>query len=250
MTDVSGPALLARIIAHRGASGDAPENTLAALSLAADHGASCVEIDVSISADHVPFVHHDDNLDRCTTNGSGLLCEHSAAELDQLDASKGIADFHGEPLPRLSAVFELLEARGVGLNLEIKPRRGLEKETVEAICTLIEKSWPSHLPLVISSFNWQSLAIARQTLSQVPRGLLVRGIPDDWQARMAEFGCRNIHCEGAVLTPLQTAELRAADVGVYCYTVNDMDKARALLDAGAHGVITDYPKRLAEHLET
>ncbi len=249
MADDSGPALLARIIAHRGASGDAPENTLAALSLAADHGASCVEIDVSISADHVPFVHHDDNLDRCT-NGTGLLCERSAAELDQLDASKGMADFHGEPLPRLSAVFELLEARGLGLNLEIKPRRGLETETVEAICALIEKRWPSHLPLVFSSFNWQSLAIARESLPRIPRALLVGGIPDDWQPRMAEFGCRNIHCDGAVLTPQQTAELRAADVGIYCYTINDVEKARALLDAGAHGVFTDYPRHLADHLGT
>ena len=249
MTDVSGPALLARIIAHRGASGDAPENTLAALSLAADHGASCVEIDVSISADHVPFVHHDDNLDRCTS-GTGLLCERRARELDQLDASKGMADFQGEPLPRLSAVLELLEARGLGLNLEIKPRHGLENQTVEAICALIEKRWLDHLPLVFSSFSWQSLAIARQSLPQVPRALLVGGIPEDWQARMAEFGCRNMHCDGAVLTPQQTAELRAANVGVYCYTVNDVDKARALLDAGAHGVFTDYPKRLAEHLGT
>ena len=249
MAVVSGPALLARIIAHRGASGDAPENTLAALSLAADHGASCVEIDVSISADHVPFVHHDDKLDRCTT-GTGLLCEHNAAELDQLDASKGMADFHGEPLPRLSAVLELLEARGLGLNLEIKPRRGLETETVEAICARIEKRWPSHLPLVFSSFSWQSLAIARERLPQIPRALLVGDIPDDWQLRIAEFGCRNIHCDGAVLTPEQTAELRAATVGVYCYTVNDVDQARALLNAGAHGVFTDYPKLLAEHLGT
>ncbi len=249
MADVSGPALLARIIAHRGASGDAPENTLAALSLAADQGARCVEIDVSISADYIPFVHHDDNLDRCTS-GTGLLCEHRAAELDQLDASKGMADFHGESLPRLSAVFELLKARGLGLNLEIKPRRGMENQTVEAICALIEKRWPDHLPLVFSSFSWPSLAIARQSLPQVPRALLVGGIPDDWQARMAEFGCRNIHCDGAVLTPLQTAELRAADVGIYCYTVNDVDRAKALLDTGAHGVFTDYPKRLADYLGT
>lgn len=249
MADVSGPALLARIIAHRGASGNAPENTLAALSLAADHGASCVEIDVSISADQVPFVHHDDRLDRCTT-GTGLLCEHSAAELDQLDASNGMPEFRGEPLPRLSAVIELLEARGLGLNLEIKPRRGLENQTVEAICALIEKRWPSHLPLVFSSFSWQSLAIARQSLSQIPRGLLVGGIPNDWQARMAEFGCRNIHCDGAVLTPQQSAELRSADVGVYCYTVNDVAQARALLHAGANGVFTDYPKRLTEQLGT
>lgn len=249
MSDNKGPALLAPIIAHRGASGDAPENTLAALALAADQGARCVEIDVSISADQVPFVHHDDDLDRCTT-GHGLLCEHDAAVLDRLDASKGMADFAGEPLPRLSAVFDLLEARGVGLNLEIKPYRGLEEKTVDAICTLVEQRWPRHLPLVFSSFSRESLAAARQRLPGVPRGLLVEAVPDDWPSQLCELGCRNIHCDGDALTIEQIKALRKADVGIYCYTVNDVERARILLDAGVHGIITDYPRHLAEHLET
>lgn len=258
MSDASGPALLARIIAHRGASGDAPENTLAALALAADHGASCVEIDVSISADGVPFVHHDDKLDRCTT-GQGLLCEHTAAELDLLDASKGMADFSGEVLPRLSAVFDLLEARGLGLNLEIKPRQGLERETVEAICTLVEKRWPAHLPLVFSSFSRECLALSRERLPDVARGLLVGGIPEDWEALTEQYGCRNIHCSGSSLTADEIRMLRQADLGIYCYTVNDPELAARLLgtehsnDAkgnGVHGIFTDYPKLLAAHLET
>jgi glycerophosphoryl diester phosphodiesterase len=248
MTEAAGPALLARVIAHRGASGDAPENTLGALALAADHGASCVEIDVSISADHVPFVHHDDTLERCTS-GSGLLCEHTATELDQLDASCGWPDFQGEPLPRLSAVIDLLNARGLGLNLEIKPRKGLETETVDAICAAVERHWPAHLPLVFSSFSRLSLAAAKRRLADVPRALLVGGIPVNWQELMATYGCRNIHCDGAVLTPGQTRRLRQAGVGIYCYTINDVERARALLDAGVHGIFTDYPQRLASYLE-
>lgn len=264
MSDASGPALLAPIIAHRGASGDAPENTLAALSLAADHGASCAEIDVSISSDGIPYVHHDDKLDRCTT-GQGLLCEHSAAELDLLDASKGMPDFAGEPLPRLSAVFDLLIARGLGLNLEIKPRKGLEEDTVEAICTLIEDRWPAHLPLVFSSFNWSSLGMAMTRLPRVPRALLVGPIPDNWQALVTEYGCRNIHCDGASLKPEQTRKLRQAGLGIYCYTVNDTTLAERLFDlegdkranaprigdsdTGVHGIFTDYPKRLSAHFE-
>ncbi|NND92431.1 MAG: glycerophosphodiester phosphodiesterase [Granulosicoccus sp.] len=249
MTDATGPAILATIIAHRGASGDAPENTLAALSLAADHGARCVEIDVSISSDGVPFVHHDDTLERCTT-GKGLLCEHLAVDLDQLDASKGMPDYAGEVLPRLSAVIDLLEARGLGLNLEIKPRKGLEDETVEAICKLIEGRWPAHLPLVFSSFSRPSLTAALHRLPAVARALLVGAIPDNWQSLVLQYGCRNIHCDGSKLTATQGAALRQADLGVYCYTVNEVDRARTLLKAGAHGVFTDYPKLLARHLET
>ena len=247
MTDTIEPALLSPVIAHRGASGDAPENTLAALSLAADHGANCVEIDVSISADGVPFVHHDDTLNRCT-NGRGLLCEHTAAELDLLDASKSMPAFRGEPLPRLSAVIDLLTARGLGLNLEIKPRKGLEAPTVEAICTMIESQWPSHLPLVFSSFSQLSLAAARDRLPDIARALLLGPIPKNWQALVDDYACRNVHCDGAALTPAQTTAMRSAGLGVYCYTVNEADKARALLDAGAHGVFTDYPKHLIHQL--
>ncbi len=259
MSDATGPALLAPIIAHRGASGDAPENTLAALSLAADHGASCVEIDVSISADGIPFVHHDNKLDRCTT-GQGFLCEHSAAELDLLDASKGMPGFEGEPLPRLEAVFDLLEARGLGLNLEIKPREGLEAPTVDAIGALVERRWPSHLPLVISSFSRSSLALSRERIPDIPRALLVGAIPDDWQALVETYGCRNIHCDGSSLTPEQARELRLAGLGIYCYTVNEPELAARLLGidketgaqgdtaTAAHGIFTDYPKLLAEYL--
>lgn len=248
MTASTIPAHLPAVIAHRGASGDAPENTLAAMNLAADQGASCVEIDVSISADGVPFVHHDDTLDRCTT-GSGLLCEHSAQELDRLDASKATPEFAGEPLPRLSALIELLDARGLGLNLEIKPRKGLEEATVEAICQQIEASWPSHLSLVFSSFSSASLSYAQQRLPQIARALLVGGIPDDWQSLVATYGCQNIHCAANTLTAERAMQLRESGIGVYCYTVNDVEQARQLLEFGAHGVFTDYPGQLLNSLE-
>jgi len=69
-----------KIIAHRGASGDAPENTLAAIKMAADHGATWIEIDVNISRDAVPVLFHDDGLSRCS-NGKGLVIEHTLTSL-------------------------------------------------------------------------------------------------------------------------------------------------------------------------
>ncbi|MFT4727457.1 MAG: glycerophosphoryl diester phosphodiesterase [Granulosicoccus sp.] len=248
MTKANGPAWLATVIAHRGASGDAPENTNAALTLAADHGATCVEIDVSISSDRIPFVHHDDTLDRCT-NGSGLLSEQSAESLDLLDASKGMNNFAGEPLPRLSSVIDLLIQRSIGLNLEIKPQKGLELETVDAICNMIESDWPSDLPLVFSSFSRLSLELAKKRLPDIARGLLVDALPEDWQALIDLYECRNIHCDGTTLSADQARVLADAGLGVYCYTVNDPDAAKRLLASGVHGVFTDYPQRLMKSLE-
>lgn len=248
MTTIIEPALLASVIAHRGASGEAPENTLAAMALAYEQGARCVEIDVSISADHVPFVHHDDTLDRCTS-GSGLLCEHTADQLDSLHACKRIAGFDNEPLPRLSAVFDYLIQHEMGLNLEIKPRQGLEAATVEAVCSLVETSWPAHLPMVFSSFSRPSLMCAKQRLPDIPRGLLVGSLPDDWLQLVERYACRNLHCEGARLSPQQAEQLCDKGLGVYCYTVNDVSVAQNLLDSGIHGVITDYPQRLLSALQ-
>jgi len=199
----TGHAPLAPVIAHRGASGEAPENTLAALSLAADMGARCVEIDVSISQDNVGFVHHDHQLQRCTS-GQGLLTEHSAAQLDLLDASTAHADYHGEVLPRLTAAIDLLKARGMGLNLEIKPYKGLEQRTVNVICDTIEEHWPSHLPLVFSSFSHVSLGLALQRLPHIPRALLLGPISDDWSELMHRYECRNVHCSAGELTQEQS----------------------------------------------
>lgn len=247
MKEPTGLGALAAVIAHRGASGEAPENTVAALKLAADQGAKCVEIDVSISSDHIPFVHHDDTLDRCT-NGSGLLSEQSAQSLDQLIASKGNEAYADEPIPRLAAVINFLSQRNVGLNLEIKPQDGLEHDTVEAICKMIESSWPSDLTLVFSSFSQLSLELVHKRLPDVPRGLLVEELPEDWQQLIDRYECCNLHCDASKLTQDQTKALLSYDLGVYCYTVNDVDKAKELLAWGVHGVFTDHPKLMLESL--
>jgi len=241
------PALLNRVIAHRGASGNAPENTLAAISLAHSFGAMCVELDASISQDNVPFVHHDDRLDRCT-NGSGLLCAHDAATLDNLVADAGMSEFSGEPLPRLSAAIELLSRLQMGLNLEIKPAPGLEEPTALAVCDAIRDSWPGDLPLVLSSFNQKSLAVARDALPGAARALIVGAVPDDWRHQTQQLQCRNLHTAAALLEEHQAKEITDSGLGLYCFTVNEVDEARKLLALGVNGVFTDYPAELIRAL--
>ena len=248
-----GPALLAPVVAHRGASGGAPENTLGAIRLAAEQGARCVEIDVSISRDGVPYVHHDDTLDRCTS-GEGRLCERDAAELDALTADRRATGFEegnveashwlGEPLPRLAAAITLCDELELGLNLEIKPMKSLEERTARAICSLVKRHWPERLPLVFSSFSPSALDAARSVLPDTPRALLVGKVPADWQSRLARHGCRNLHCDGHRLDTATARAVRAAGAGLYCYTVNDPELGRRLIDDGAHGVITDHPGRM------
>ena len=245
--NASRNATLAKIIAHRGASGDAPENTLGALSLAAEHGASCVEIDVSISADNIPFVHHDDTLERCTS-GSGLLSALNASELDKLTAGKGMAGYENEPLPRLSAVIELLVEHNLGLNLEIKPQTGLEERTCRAISSMVLSQWPERLPLVFSSFSELSLAYVRDMAPDIPRGLLVESIPANVEELVERYRCQNVHCHGKQLDRSAAVQIKSLDLGLYCYTVNSSNDAKTLFDFGVDGIFTDYPKRLLSEL--
>lgn len=236
-------ATLTNIIAHRGASGDAPENTLGALALAAEHGATCVEIDVSISADNIPFVHHDDSLERCTS-GRGLLSALHANELDTLTAGKGMPGYENEPLPRLSAVIALLIEHGLGLNLEIKPQKGLEERTCKAISAMMLDEWPDHLPLVFSSFSEPSLGYALDMAPEIPRGLLVEGIPNNVDELVDRYQCQNVHCQSKQLDRADAARIKSRELGLYCYTVNSVDDAKTLFDFGVDGIFTDYPKRL------
>jgi len=233
-------APLARIIAHRGASADAPENTLSALQLAVEQGATCVEIDVSISSDGVAFVHHDAQLQRCTT-GEGLLCEHTAEELDQLSAGKDQPGFENEPLPRLSAVVALLIRLEVGLNLEIKSYNDLQKPTVDAICSELQKAWPAQLPLVLSCFDHSCLELARECMPTIARAPLVGAVPDDWAELMQHHDAHNLHCAENLLNEKAARQVTNAGYGLYCYTVNDARRARTLLSWGVHGIFTDYP---------
>ena len=238
---------LGRVIAHRGASGDAPENTISALELAVAQGARCVEIDVSISADQVPYVHHDHKLERCTS-GSGLLCEHSASDLDRLTAGGNWQGFDSEPLPRLEAVVHLLIKHQTGLNLEIKPYKGLEIPTVEAICAMLNDTWPSELPIIISSFNHDCLAMSRKCSPEIARAPLVGAIPDNWLALMQRYDAQNLHCDQKSLDPGLAREVVNAGYGLYCYTVNDSERAQILFNHGVHGVFTDYPRQLRSAL--
>lgn len=245
MTD---PALLAKIVAHRGASGSAPENTLAAIKLAHEAGATCVELDASISSDNIAFIHHDDTLDRCT-NASGYLCSHSADELDKVSADKGMADYTGEPLPRLSAAIALLNNLQMGLNLEIKPTPGLEEPTALAVCDTICDNWPIDLPLVLSSFSREALAVARDTLPSVARALIVCAVPSNWHHQTQLLQCRNLHTAAELLTEQQAQEITAAGLGLYCFTVNEAADAHRLLAMGVNGVFSDYPAELLSAIE-
>lgn len=235
-------------IAHRGAGKLAPENTLAAFRLGAQHGYRAFECDVKLSADGVPFLLHDDTLDR-TTNAQGDAGARHWAELAQLDAGAwhGSA-FAGEPLPSLEAIADFCLRGGHALNLEIKPSLGRERETGEVVARKAARLWAgSALPPLLSSFAAAALEGARSGAPQLPRALLLDALADAWFERALAQGCVAVVAHHTLVDHAMIERLHAVGLRVLAYTVNGEAVARRLMKFGIDGLITDAVDRLAPH---
>lgn len=236
--------ILPGIIAHRGASIEAPENTLAAIARAAERGAGGVELDVAISADGVPVILHDDTLDR-TTNGRGPIIDQPYPALAALDAGAWFsAEFHGERVPTLAAAAALILDRDMALNLEIKPPPGHDKETAERAIAVLTACWPSYGRLLISSFSVEALKEARDLAPHWPRGLITGAPPADWRDVMKSLGCVSLHCSASSVTPSLVEEVHKEGYRLLVWTVNEASKARKFFASGVDGIITDDPGKL------
>lgn len=227
-------------IAHRGAGRLAPENTLAAFREGARHGYQAFECDVKLSADGVPFLLHDDTLER-TTSGQGPAATWPWAALSQLDAGGWHSATHaGEPPASLQAVGTWLRRNGLHLNLELKPNPGQAHETGAQVARAVAREWAGcAVPPLLSSFEPEALVGARAAAPQLPRALLVDEDRAGWLAEALALGCCAVVTQHRWLQVAQIQAAHAQGLKVLCYTVNDPAEARRLQAAGIDGLITD-----------
>jgi glycerophosphoryl diester phosphodiesterase len=234
-------------IAHRGAGKLAPENTLAAFRLGARHGYRAFECDVKLSADGVPFLLHDDTLQR-TTSGQGRAGDLPWAGLSKLDAGAWHSRaYAGEPPPSLEALARFVQANGHLLNIEIKPTPGLEARTGTAVANLVARVW-SGVPPLLSSFSPESLAAAAQAQPVLPRALLLDTPWDGWFERVEALACVAVVSQHRLMDAALIGRLRAAGLRALCYTVNEDAEAERLQQLGIDGIITDAVDRFAPGL--
>jgi glycerophosphoryl diester phosphodiesterase len=229
-----------RYAAHRGAGKLAPENTLAAMHVGYAHGYRMVEFDVKLSGDGVPFLLHDDTLDR-TTTGCGRADALTWAELAKLDAGSWHSPEHaGEPLPTLAAVARWAIANGVACNIEIKPTPGRERETGAAVAIDALTLWGDAVLLpLLSSFSETALSAARSAVPEVPRALLLDRVPHDWGERLSNLECIAIDVDYRALDEAQIADVHLEGYRVMTYTPNDPPVVESLLAWGVDCIITD-----------
>jgi glycerophosphoryl diester phosphodiesterase len=234
-------ALLA--IAHRGASGHAPENTFAAFRKAIAMGAGFIETDLQLSRDARFVAIHDATVNR-TTNGQGAVHDLTLAELRRLDAGSWFgSEFAGERIPTIEEILEFAKKHDVVFYLEMKPSGSWGSE--HALISALRESGEIARTVVIS-FDPVILAGVRKIEPTVMTGLLFEGQISDPVAKAIEIGARQVAVRGSLVTPRLLKEARQRDLQVVCWTVNHPGHMRLLVEAGVDGIISDYPDRLLE----
>lgn len=232
------------IIAHRGASSLAPENTFAAFDRALDAGADGIEFDLQLSRDKIPIVIHDENLER-TTTGSGMVQDFNLADIKSFDAGTWFsAEFSGEKVPALEEVFERYNNSGLLFNLELKNSamdyQGLEEAVLKCIAEYgLEKR------VVISSFNHQSLVRCKKLNPDIRTGMLYfEALESPWE-RALTLGCYSAHPFFYYLqAPEVLAGFKNNSLPIYAWTVNDPEQMEYLVKNQVEAIITDYPQVL------
>jgi glycerophosphoryl diester phosphodiesterase len=233
------------VIAHRGASSYAPENTLAAFDLALRMGARHLELDVESTRDDRVVVIHDDTVDR-TTDGSGPVTEHTLAALRALDAGSWFdARFAGERIPTLDDVLERYRGRA-HLHVEIKGRSpALAARTVD----LIRRHGMAG-EVTITSFQVERLQEIRACAPELPAGWLIARVTDTTLARAHALGLVQLCPRADTVTPELVDRLHAAGFVVRAWGVTTEDLMRRVVEAGAGGMTVNFPDRALAYLRS
>ena len=236
-------------IAHRGAGKLAPENTLAAFRLGANHGYRAFECDVKLSADGVPFLLHDATLQR-TTSGHDVAARLTWSELSRLDAGAWHSrQYAGEPLPSLAGIAAYCIRNGFALNIEIKPNPGDEAETGRVVANEAARLWADQaVQPLLSSFEPESLAAAGEAQPELRRALLLDSLRDGWFDEVHALGCTAVVTNYKVMEAEVIGRLHGVGLRALVYTVNDSVAARQLIESGIDGVITDAVDRFSPAL--
>ena len=249
------PAPAQEIIAHRGYSAAAPENTLAAFTLAWESGVDCCELDLHLSSDAEIVVIHDKNTER-TCGANHLVAATPARVLTALDAgSWKHPQWHRERIPTLAEALATLPLGKQRFFLEVK----CGPEVIPPLSAALQSWQPRAAQLAIISFNSEVCAAAKAALPWLPVYQLA-----SWKKsgsdRPNHLGtliarARRDHLDGLNLSrdwpwsPEMLAEIRAAGLQAFVWTVNDPDEARRFKSLQVDGITTDDPVKLRRALD-
>ncbi|MGL1887937.1 MAG: glycerophosphodiester phosphodiesterase family protein [Reichenbachiella sp.] len=248
-----------KIVGHKGASGVAPENTLASFQKAIDLGADMIEIDVHYTKDGEVVVFHDETVDR-TTNGTGMIHKMTLAEVKALDAGSWFGDhdqYRGEQIPTLQETIDLIHGK-IELVIDIKSKghlyyEGFSKRIVEIINEKGAKDWT-----VVQAYEEVYLEDAFEADSTIQMKKIMMGEEEthllafyvnaksftDHRNKHEFYNTLNPHF--TTLSQRRLFRFKARGYKVFTYVVNEREDMIKMLNMGVDGIITDYPDRMLE----
>lgn len=231
-----------KLIGHRGARGEAPENTLSGFRYLRQLGVLAVELDIQVSADGELLVIHDGFLERSTL-ASGQVSEHTAAQLQKVDAThRAFPEWpETEGVPTLRAVMEVLQDFE-HIQFEVKARTEADSRLVAEKFPLLWREFGFGERAFSTSFNPRYLQLLKENAPEIPRGFLFeKDFPGDAVTTALTLDCRSIgpHQERCTRPLIESAH--AAGLLVSTWTVNTAERMHELANDGADSIITDLP---------
>jgi glycerophosphoryl diester phosphodiesterase len=225
------------VIAHRGASGERPENTLSAYALAVQQRADMIEIDLHCTRDGAIVIAHDERLPGLPHGGE--IGESSLADVLGLRAGDA-------RVPSLDEVLDAFGAR-IPFNLEVKCGAARPYTGIEALALSALAARGLGPTILFSSFDDGVLRRLRDAAPVARIGVLVSGRdPAHWLERCEAVGAEVVHFWKGLATEPAVESAHAAGLAVYVYTVDDPREMRSLLDRGCDGLFTNFPARMRE----
>jgi glycerophosphoryl diester phosphodiesterase len=225
-------------IAHRGAKGYEPENTLVAFEKALELDVDGIELDVHLSSDGHLVVIHDETIDR-TTNGKGLVNALSLQEIKSFRTKKN---------QQILTLFEVLDIvnRQCLINIELKGN-ATAKPVIELIERyVLDKNW-AYSDFVVSSFNWNLLQIVRFSNEKIPIGVLTHTDLELAIAFATFIKAETIHTYFHLLTKENIIEMQKNGFQVFAWTVNEYEDIKLIKSFEVNGIISDFPDRILNY---
>ena len=240
-----------QVVGHRGASGYAPETTIASYRMAIQMGADYVETDVHRSRDGVLVAIHDAEISR-TTNGKGFVADHTLAELQALDAGswfntafpeKARPDYIGLRVPALQEVMGVVQESSAGLLIELKDPERYQPDLESALLSLIRSS-PMENRIRVLSFSANSLRKIKELDASVPTVFLVAKPNNNPVQATLEIPADELGILHTQLTSALVEEAHRSGILISVWTVDQPEDMKRMIAMGVDRITTNYPDRL------
>lgn len=233
-----------KIYAHRGFSGEYPENTMLAFEKAIEEGADGIELDVHLSRDGEVMIIHDEALKR-TAGRDGVVSDYTRSELEKISAGKTKDDSFGfTPIPSLEEYLAFMaEHRDRVSNIELKTAPVYYPGIEEKALALVDR-FDLRKNIIWSSFNWLSVLKMKKLAPEMEAGLLFEGMPLYNMAPLfSDFKLEYFHPSFGNLSDDIVEGFHKGGIGLNVWTVNEEEKMAVCQRWGIHGLITNYPDR-------